>query len=225
MRYGTEPIEASASIAQRWQTLAAWNRRLHYYLGLYFLFFIWLFAFSGLLLNNSGWKFAEFWSSRKEVKYERPIVAPAAGNDLIQAHDLMRQLNINGEVEWTATRGNDNRLAFRVSRPGHIFEIKADFNQKQASVKRIELNTWGVMRSLHTFTGVHPSDTKNERDWILTSIWALAMDAVAAGLIVMVLSSLYMWFELPQKRSLGAIILSVGCLSCGLFCIGLRWLY
>jgi hypothetical protein len=34
-----------------------------------------------------------------------------------------------------------------------------------------------------------------------------------------------LWYELPQKRRLGAIILSAGFLSCGLFCVGLRWLY
>ena len=25
-----------------------WNRKLHYYLGLYFLFFLWMFAFTGV---------------------------------------------------------------------------------------------------------------------------------------------------------------------------------
>ncbi len=34
--------------------LRTWNRRLHYYFGLYFLFFTWLFALTGLLLNHSG---------------------------------------------------------------------------------------------------------------------------------------------------------------------------
>jgi hypothetical protein len=32
-----------------------WNRRLHYYLGLYLLFFSWLFVFTGLLLNHPRW--------------------------------------------------------------------------------------------------------------------------------------------------------------------------
>ena len=51
------------------------------------------------------------------------------------------------------------------------------------------------------------------------------MDAVAAGLILMVLSGFYMWYGLRQKRLLGAIVLLSGFLACGLFCIGLRWLY
>jgi len=56
-------------------------------------------------------------------------------------------------------------------------------------------------------------------------VWAFSMDAVAAGMIFMVLSSLYMWWELPQKRLLGAVVLGIGSLGCGLFCIGLRWFF
>jgi len=51
------------------------------------------------------------------------------------------------------------------------------------------------------------------------------MDAVAAGLIFLVLSSLYMWLEFPQKRLPGAIFLGLGSLICGLFFVGLRWLF
>jgi hypothetical protein len=35
----------------------------------------------------------------------------------------------------------------------------------------------------------------------------------------------YMWFELPQKRLPGAVALGLGSLICGLFCVGLRWLF
>jgi hypothetical protein len=204
--------------------LKAWNRRLHYYLGLYLLFFIWLFAFTGLLLNHSQWTFAEFWSNRKQSTLEREIASPAPGSDLAQARDILGQLGLDGEIEWTETR-NDGRFDFRASRPGHIFEIKTDLDRSRATIQRIDLNLWGVMRILHTFTGVRMDDARNQRDWILTSIWALAMDAVAAGLIFMVFSSLYMWYELPSKRLPGAIIFLLGLLSCSLFCVGLRWLY
>lgn len=112
-----------------------------------------------------------------------------------------------------------------MSRPGRLFEIKADFEQRRAAIQRIDLNAWGIMRLLHTFTGVRLNDSRNERDWVLTSVWAFAMDAVAAGLILMVLGSLYMWYALPQKRRLGAIVLAFGFLSAGVFCVGLRWLY
>ena len=206
------------------ETARLWNRRLHYYLGLFTLLFVWLFSFTGLLLNHQ-WKFAEFWDSRQQSTSEQEIVTPAPGSDLAQAREIMRQLGLRGEIEWTVTRSDASRFDFRVNRPGHIFEVQSDLAHNRATVKRIDLNVWGVMRILHSFTGVRMDDNRNGRDWFLTSVWALAMDAVAAALILMVLSSLYMWFELRTKRLWGTIVVSAGLLSCALFCVGLRWLY
>jgi hypothetical protein len=206
------------------KTAQLWNRKLHYYLGLLTLFFVWLFCITGLLLNHQ-WKFAEFWGSRQQSTSEQGIVAPASGNDLAQAQEIMRQLGLRGEIEWTVIRGDASRFDFRVSRPGHIFEVHTDLVRNRATVKRIDVNGWGVMRILHSFTGVRMDDSRNGRDWILTSVWALTMDAVAAALLLMVLSSLYMSLELRSKRLGGVIFLSAGLLSCALFCVGLRWFY
>ncbi|MEO8427222.1 MAG: hypothetical protein ABI651_08940 [Verrucomicrobiota bacterium] len=204
-----------------------WNRKLHFYSGLFLIFFLWLFAFTGLLLNHPTWTFHESWNNRKKTNYEREIAAPGPGanGDLGQAHDIMRQLGIDGDILWTTTRTNASQLDFQVRRPGHFFFIKADWAQKRAAVQRSDVNLWGVMKILHTFTGNVPDDARNGRDWALTYMWAYSMDAVAAGLVYMVLSSCYMWLRLPGKRLLGAIVLGLGSLSCGLFCMGLRWLF
>jgi hypothetical protein len=219
----------TASAETRRRTLAGiltiWNRRLHYYIGLYLLFFLWLFSFTGLLLNHPQWTFAEFWPNRTQSSFTRQIEPPPPGSDLSQAHSVMSQLGLRGEIEWTTTRSDMTRLDFRVSRPGHIFEVKTDLIQNRAAIQQIDLNAWGVIRILHTFTGVRLDDTKNQRDWILTSIWAFAMDAVALGSIVMVLGSLYMWWIQPQKRRMGLIAGGLGILSCGFFVFGLRWLF
>ena len=204
-----------------------WNRKLHFYAGLFLLFFIWLFALSGLLLNHPTWSFAESWKNRKESSVEREITAPGpeVKGDLGQAREILRQLGIEGEILWTTTRTNANQFDFQVRRPGHFFFIKADLTQKRVTMRQADVNLWGVMKVLHTFTGVSMDDSRQSRDWALTSVWAVSMDAVAVGMIFMILSSLYMWFELPQKRRLGAIVLGLGALTCGLFCIGLRWLF
>jgi hypothetical protein len=199
-----------------------WNRKLHCYVGLYLLFFIWLFSFTGLLLNHSQWRFAEFWTNRRQSRQEHQIQPPSGGNDLRQARALMHQLGIVGEVEWTTTRADQNQFEFRISRPGLICDVKADFQAGRATVQRIDLNEWGVLRILHTFTGVRMADRRNQRDWIFTEVWALAMDALAAGLIFMVLSSLYMWYRLRTKRLLGVLCLGTGAAVCGLFVIGLK---
>jgi hypothetical protein len=56
---------------------------------------------------------------------------------------------------------------------------------------------------------------------MLTTIWVVAMDALAAGLIVMVFGSYYMWYRLKATRLLGVIVLAAGFLSCAAFVAGM----
>jgi hypothetical protein len=201
-----------------------WNRRIHFYLGLYLLFFTWLFAFTGLLLNHPRWQFAQFWPNRIQNTTERTLESVTAVADIDRARDVMRQLGIAGEVQWPATQPPNGPFTFQVSRPGLVVEVKADLRAGRATVQRTQLNAWGVMHVLHTFTGAPAADSRNRRDWTLTTVWALSMDAVAVGLIVMVLGSYIMWFRLRAKRLGGIVALALGFISCGAFIAGLRWL-
>lgn len=201
-------------------TALFWNRRVHYFLGLYLLFFCWLFALTGLLLNHPRWEFAQFWPDRIQTTREQTIQARPLATDVERARDLMLQLGIAGEVQWPPTGTANGPFAFQVSRPGLIVDVKADLSSGRATVQRTTLNAWGVLQVLHTFTGVRPGDTRNGRDWVLTTVWALAMDAVALGLIVMVLSSYVMWFRLKAKRLGGAVALVSGCIACVAFIVG-----
>jgi hypothetical protein len=229
MHSATEsPPPVQSNHSARWRAgFERWNRKLHFYSGLFLIFFLWLFAFTGLLLNHPKWTFHESWTNRHETHYERAIQAPApdATGDLAQALDIMKQLGIEGDILWTTTRTDPSQLDFQVRRPGHFFFVTANWTQGRATVRQADVNLWGVMKVLHTFTGNIADDSRNTRDWPLTYLWAYSMDAVAAGLIFMVLSSVYMWLQLPQKRLAGAIALALGTLICALFCIGLRWLF
>jgi hypothetical protein len=201
-----------------------WNRRVHFYLGLYLLFFIWLFAFTGLLLNHPRWEFAQFWPNRVQSTTEHTFGSVAAVADIDRARDVMRELGIEGEVQWPAAQPVNGPFTFQVSRPGLVLDVKADLQAGRATVQRTQLNAWGLMHVLHTFTGASAADSRNRRDWTLTSVWALSMDAVAAGLIVMVLGSYVMWFRLRAKRLGGIVALALGFISCGAFIGALRWL-
>jgi hypothetical protein len=201
-----------------------WNRRLHYYLGLYLLFFTWLFVLSGLLLNHPKWQFAEFWPNRVQTTEEYEIDVLDAENQAEQSRDVMRRLGISGEVQWPAGNADPSVLAFQVSRPGLILDVKADIECGRVSVHRHALNAWGVVHLLHTFTGMRAGDTRNGRDWMLTTVWVLSMDLVALGLVVMVFSSYLMWWRLKAKRIGGVVALVTGFISCGAFLGALRWL-
>ena len=203
----------------------SWNRKVHFYLGLYFLFFVWLFALTGLLLNHSEWQFAQFWPGRQISNSEHSIQQPAGTSSLDVARDISGQLGIVGEIEWLTTRPEPTRLDFRVNRPGLNIEVKADLQAGRATVQRTKVNAWGTTRVLHTFTGVRANDPrKNQRDWIVTTAWAWAMDAVAIGLILMVGSGLVMWWNCRANRCSGLFALVAGSIVCATFVVGLCWI-
>lgn len=206
--------------------LARWNRRLHFHVGLFLLLFLWLFAFSGLLLNHPTWGFADYWKSRVETNsvHEISTLGAEVRGDLALAREIMRQLGIEGEILWTATRPAADVFDFQVRRPGRYFFLSADLARNRVTLRQSDVNAWGVLKALHAFSGVQLDDPRNRRDWVLTSVWAYSMDGVAAGLIFMVLSSLFMWWRLPSKRVPGVVFLALGTVLCGLFCFGLRWL-
>src|SRR5262245_43709399 len=216
----SSPVEVSR--VERRERKAAdvfvvWNRRLHYFIGLYLLFFCLLFGLTGLLLNHPRWQFAEFWPNRIQRTSEQQVEVRAAPSDLESARDLMRQLGLAGEIQWPAARPAGGPFAFQVSRPGLIVDVKVDLGSGHATLQRNGLNAWGVMHLLHTFTGVPATDTRNARDWMLTRVWAYSMDAVAVGLIVMVFSSYLMFYRLNPKRRGGGIALLLGVVPCSAF--------
>jgi hypothetical protein len=119
---------------------------------------------------------------------------------------------------------SENQLTFRVVKPGETSDVVADLAAGTAHVKKIRVNGWGAARVLHTFSGVRINDPSFRRDWVITKIWSFAMDALAAGLLVMVLSGYYMWFRLKSKRLMGMAALIAGYVVCGFFIFGLRWI-
>lgn len=199
------------------RNLAAWNRRLHYYLGLYFLFFLWLFSATGLMLNHQSW-FTNLYQ-RTQHSYQLPIAAPAGDTLGDQTRDLMRQLNLKGEIEWPASQPIWH-IDFTVARPNGAAQVRADLNAKMAYVREFDNGFLHAFQVFHTFSGSRFNQPASERDWIVTSVWVWAMDALAAGLVVMVGGSYYMWWQLKKRHTLGFVMLAAGVAICGVFVAG-----
>lgn len=194
--------------------LEGWNRKLHYYLGLYFLLFLWLFSVTGLMLNHQPW-FRGLYD-RRETSYEMPIETPREATVGEQTRDVMRQLDLQGEIEWPASQPVAH-LDFSVNRPSDAAQVRVDLNAKTAYVKRFDNNRRLALQVFHTFSGSRSTQPATRRDWMVTSLWVFAMDALAVGLIVMVLGSYYMWWRLKKSKAVGVMALTVGTASCALF--------
>ncbi len=114
----------------------------------------------------------------------------------------MRQLNLQGEIDWPAAQPVGH-IDFNVSRPNGSAQVRVDVNAKKAYVREFENGHLHAFQIFHTFSGSRFNQPASQRDWIMTSIWVFAMDALAAGLIVMVLGSYYMWWRLKKRKALG----------------------
>jgi hypothetical protein len=201
-----------------------WNRKFHIYIGLYLLLFLWLFSITGLVKNHPEWSIFQYWANRELSSSEEPIQVPTDKDDLARARDIMSQLHISGEIKWTVVTPMEDQFNFRVTKPGKIIDIKTNLREGHAKVEQIKLNTLGITNMLHSFNGVSMNDPKESRDWFMTKIFSFLMDAVCIGLIFLVLSGIYTWYNRPNKRIWGALVLGIAFLICGFFAFGLGWM-
>jgi hypothetical protein len=199
-------------------TVEKWNRKLHYYLGLFLLFFLWLFSLTGLLLNHGSWRLAAAANQRQETRYERTLAPLFGDSDLARAKNAADQLGLTGEIDLPATPQAPGHFDFQIARPKDASQIKVDLAGMRASVQHFENSGWGIFRIFHTFSGSRFNQPDSHRDWVLTTAWVFAMDGLAAGLILMVLGSYYMWFRFKRRTlRLGVVTLAAGYVCCAAF--------
>jgi hypothetical protein len=201
-------------------TFEKWNRKVHFYIGLYFIVFLWLFLLTGLMLNHGNWSISRAAVQRREARYERQVSVLTGTTDIHRARDLMRQLNLMGEPDVPASQ-TPGFFAFQVGQPKDASQIKIDLATGRALVDHFTNTPLAVFRIFHTFSGSKYNEPDTHRDWILTTIWVVAMDALAIGLVVMVFGSYYMWYRLKRTHTLGWIVLVGGFATCAMFFTGL----
>ena len=199
-----------------------WNRKLHIYIGLFLLLFIWVFSISGLVLNHGEWKVTSFWDQRKESEIITPVNIPATPDSISMISDFMDQLNISGEV--SNVKISSESIDLMVVIPGTVRNIHVDLKNKVSSQKIMVYNLWGKMRTLHTFNGVNKTDPEIKPNWIVTRIWKAAMDVIAIGLIILCISSWFMWYEVKKNYNKGMYVLIMGFASALFFVFLVRLL-
>jgi len=195
-----------------------WNRKLHIYVGLYMLLFVCVFSVSGLFINHPKW----FGHQGQRSSREQSVRFPEAVSDLAKAKDLMEQLEISGEI-ILRDQQKPGHFAFVVVRPNQRIFVNIDIQKDIAEMKLVKAQPTATLEILHTFTGVRGiwRESNPKRDWIPTRIWSFNMDALSIGLIFLVVNSLYMAFQLKEKRRWILITFGLGVLACSFFIWGL----
>ena len=195
-----------------------WNRQIHIYLGLFLLCFLWLFSVSGLVMNHPKW----FGHKVDRKPSEQTLSIPETEDPVARAKAFQKQLDLSGEIILRKQRKQD-AFAFMVMRPNYRHAINVDLKTGVAKINHVTIQTSQIIGQMHTFSGVRGmwNEPRQERDWIVTRLWSLSMDAVCVGLILLVLSSLYMAFQIKEKRLWVALSFGLGVFLCAYFLVGL----
>ncbi len=195
-----------------------WNRQIHIYLGLFLLCFLWLFSVSGLVMNHPKW----FGHKVDRKPYEQTLEIPKSEDPVARAKAFQDQLGLTGEIILRKQR-KPGAFAFMVMRPNYRHAINVDLTTGTAKINHVTIQASQIIGQMHTFSGVRGmwNEPQQERDWIVTRLWSLSMDAVCIGLIILVLSSLYMAFQIKEKRLWVGLSFGLGLLLCAYFLVGL----
>ncbi|MCK5705568.1 MAG: PepSY-associated TM helix domain-containing protein [Cyclobacteriaceae bacterium] len=191
-----------------------WSRKIHMYIGLFLLFFITLFGFSGLLLNHH-WEFANFWENRKVTKYDQTIQISGEREQTALLHEIVNKLHLNGSIINPRFSNDSILLSFIVAKPGTRYDVQANLNEGKIMITEAKFNSWGTMRNLHAIRNPTPKEQGKRYPSGLASIWSISIDVLSVGLIVICLGGWYLWLQVGRKRFyLGLISLSGGLILC-----------
>jgi hypothetical protein len=179
--------------------LMKWNRKIHIYLGLFLLFFIMLIGFSGLLLNHQ-WEFAEFWENREEASYDQTIQISGEGEQYALVHEIMYKLKLNGSIMNPGFSSDSILLNFIIAKPGTRYDIQANLDDGKIRITETKLNSWGVLRALHTTRNPTIKERSEQYPSTLASVWSVSIDIASTGLIILCLGGWYLWLKVPKKR-------------------------
>ena len=190
------------------------NRKLHIYMGLFIILFIWLFFVSGLIMNHGKWKVRNFYEKRIEEKTDFNVSESIINGNPDVVNTIKNHLNITGEV--SNIRIGSGNIGFRVSSPGLVQEVSVDSTGK-GSLKMMKYNFWGKLHTLHLFNGMNKNDPEQLPNWIVTKLWRIIMDTTAIILILLSLGSWIMWYKVRKDYKAGYIFLAAGIIIAGYF--------
>ncbi len=189
-----------SSTGSNW--LYRWTRELHLYFGLFICPFLLLFAVTTILLNHG-------WRSGTDVDESSVSVRVEGGDEMAQASNILRQLDLSGEVH-ARRLPERNRLQVRVEKPSERVVIMVDLASGVANVARHGRSFVETLNYLHFNPGPHKVRGIN---WFFSKLWDWSVDAVVCLLLFISISGIYMWFVIKAERKMGLIMLGTGSVS------------
>jgi hypothetical protein len=167
-------------------------RNIHLFSGLFCGAFLLMYAVSAVQMAHNQW-----FNLRPTVKEERFAITASGARPI--ARELMNRYELRGEI--AAVRETPGGVAFRIQRPGTVYEVEA--LPGEARVRTSTANFIGMLNRIHHVAGVR-------HEYWLINVWGWLVAVVSIGLFVLGASGIYLWFHIKRERSIGLALLVLG---------------
>ena len=200
-------------------TFAHFNRRLHLYLGLALLPWLFMYGISSVPFAHNQFfdrrdaaKGQPLWTLRTEYTFDVPVPDDSKPLRALGAVLLARAgiENTNfGVYRQSPAQVNVYSYSFWKST-----QLKYFVDQKRVTVEDRRFR-WD-----HFLTGMHARGGFDQ-EGILQDSWSVVVDLVCGAIVLWIASGLYMWWGLPGSRPWGFAAIAAGCVSFVLFALKL----
>jgi hypothetical protein len=177
-------------------------RNIHLGLGLLFVLMALIFAVSSLVIIYRPWLQSSPRISESTVQISLEAAASARG----AARELMADHGMKGDLRQIQEDGD--AVSFRIVRPGEVVEVKYGRSRGEANIKVRRHGALETLVQLHTNHGLW-------HEYAASNVWAAISLLASAGLLLLGVTGIYLWFAHHSERLIGGILVGLG-LSYGL---------
>lgn len=172
-------------------------RNVHLGLGLVFVLMALVFAVSSLVIIYRP------WISPKPVDTESTVLlkGDALENPRAAALFLMTSHGMKGELRQIQEQGD--RVRFRIVRPGEASDVSYQRSTGEAKIKTRRFGVLETLVQLHTNHGFW-------HDYVPANLWAALAFFTSAGLLLLGVTGIYLWFAHHEERRIGSVLLGFG---------------
>lgn len=174
-------------------------RKIHQYTGLMLLAFVVMYFVTGYIIVHHEW-----FGEKPAMKTERTETLSAglpSGTDEAAAA-LQEMFGLNG-MRYEPIRRGDGTWRFMFRRPGVDNEVIVAADGKSAKITETQRDAVGRLIGLHRLHGYRAG-------WAYYA-WAVMYDLASMAMIVFAVTGVYLWYKLTSRRTLGWVMLGLGC--------------
>ena len=179
-------------------------RSIHLCAGLFALVFLVVYAVSALQMTHGEWVHMQARATTRDVTLPAGLPGARAA-----ARELALRYGISGEL--TAIRVIPDGVAFRVLRPGMVWQADYLTATGAMHLRITDTGTVGALNRIHQMRGTWHT-------WVAYNLWAVLLAVVGCAIVTLGASGLYLWWKTHRDRrftgALVALAVAVsGCLA------------